>query len=209
MSPPFTRLHAVAAPLDRANVDTDAILPARFMKTVKRGGLGSALFDAWRRGAGGAPNPDFVLNRPAYAASRILVANDNFGCGSSREHAVWALADAGIRCVIAPSFGEIFAANCLKNGVLPVALPPAVVAILLALLAAVPGAELTVDLEAQHVLTPGGQRHAFHIDPYAKHCLLLGLDDIAVTLERAEAITSYEQARRARTPWLFEDIRAT
>lgn len=202
----FIRLRAVAAPLDRANVDTDAILPARFMKTVRRSGLGAALFDAWRHDSDGKEHTDFVLNRPAFRSSRILVANENFGCGSSREHAVWALMDFGIRCVIAPSFGEIFYTNSLKNGLLPLVLAPTRVRTLLDLLAACPGTELTVDLQNRNVSAPGGSVYAFDIAPFARHCLLLGLDEIAMTLEHDEEISRHEQTQQQRTPWLFEDI---
>ncbi|WP_020656771.1 3-isopropylmalate dehydratase small subunit [Massilia niastensis] len=202
----FTTLRAVAAPLDRMHVDTDAIFPARFMKTVKRSGLGPHLFDGWRYDAAGKPIPDFVLNRSAYQASRILVANENFGCGSSREHAVWALMDFGIRCVVAPSFGDIFYANCLKNGLLPVVLAPDEVAALLRLLPARPGAEVIADLENQLLQVPGVFSATFRIAPFARHCLSHGLDEIALTLERAAAIAGHERTRRSLTPWLFDDL---
>lgn len=202
----FTCLHAVAAPLDRINVDTDAILPARFMKTVKRTGLGAHLFDAWRYRPDGGERPDFVLNQPAFRTTQILVTNENFGCGSSREHAVWALADFGIRCIIAPSFAEIFYNNSLKNGLLPVVLAQHEAKGLRSFLEQHPGTALTVNLETQSVIAHDGSVYRFDIEPFAKHRLLSGLDEIATTLEQESAIARYELKQRELTPWLFKDI---
>lgn len=202
----FAALTAVAIPLDRANVDTDAILPARFLKTIHRSGLGIHLFHAWRYGEGGEEMADFPLNMPAFRGGKILVAGDNFGCGSSREHAVWALMDYGIRVVIAPSFSDIFYNNGLKNGLLPIRLPAEKVRRLLDLLLASPGAEISVDLPAETVTDPDGSSHPFEIEPFAKECLLKGLDEIALTLEHEADIARYEQEWKAKTPWLFPDI---
>ncbi len=202
----FESLTTVGVPLDRGNVDTDAIIPARYLKTLKRTGLGAGLFFAWRYDAGGVPVPGFPLNRPEYRGGEVLVAGENFGCGSSREHAVWALSDFGFRAVIAPSFSDIFRNNCLKNGMLPVALPaPEVRALIDALLAA-PGGTVEVDLPAQTVTGPGGDVHRFDIDPFAKRCLLEGLDEIALTLACAAEIDRYERDRKKATPWLFLDL---
>jgi len=202
----FVSLNAVGVPLDRGNVDTDAIIPARYLKTLKRTGLGAGLFFAWRYDAGGSSLPDFPLNRPEFRGGKVLVAGENFGCGSSREHAVWALMDFGFRAVIAPSFGDIFHNNCLKNGLLPVTLPAAEVRSLIDALLAAPGAKVAVDLPAQTVTGPGGDIHAFRIDPFAKKCLLEGLDEIALTLASAEEIARYERERKKATPWLFLDL---
>ena len=188
----FTRLTAAAAPLNLANVDTDKIIPARFLKTIKRSGLGKSLFADMRYNADGAENPAFVLNQPKYRQAQILVAGDNFGCGSSREHAPWALLDFGIRCVIAPGFADIFFNNCFKNGILPIALPEAVVAKLMEDAALGTNARLTVDLENQMVVRPDGSKIPFEVDPFRKHCLLNGLDDIGLTLEHTAAIAAYE-----------------
>jgi len=189
----FTTLTAVAAPLPLANVDTDTIVPARFMKTLTRSGLGAKLFHDLRYDASGNERPDFVLNRAPYRAAEILVAYDNFGCGSSREHAPWALLDFGIRCVIAPSFGDIFASNCSKNGVLPVALPPAACERLVAIAAA--GMHVTVDLERETVRAGKGVAWAFRADPFRRTLLLRGDDDIDVTLQHRDAIADYERRR--------------
>jgi 3-isopropylmalate/(R)-2-methylmalate dehydratase small subunit len=199
---PFTRLTAVAAPLDLAQVDTDRIIPARFLRRPRSVGYGQFLFHDLRRSAAGALDPGFVLERAPYHAARILVAAENFGCGSSREGAVWALMGAGFRAVIAPSFGDIFAANALQNGLLPVVLPAPVVAGLRAALAAAPGAELTVDLPAQTVTTPAGAGHRFEIDAFAKATLLAGQDPIALTLEHAAAIEAWEARRAAEWFWV-------
>lgn len=208
----FTQHRGVVAPLDRANVDTDAIIPKQFLKSIKRTGFGPNLFDAWRYLDQGEPgqdcagrpqNPDFVLNQPRYLDASILLARDNFGCGSSREHAVWALGQAGFRAVIAPSFGDIFYGNSLKNGFLPIRLESAVVARLFQAVLAHEGYALTIDLPAQTVQTPDGESFSFDIDASRKHCLVNGLDDIALTLQQAEAIRAYEARRRSEAPWLF------
>jgi len=209
---PFTQHTGMVAPLDRANVDTDAIIPKQFLKSIKRTGFGPNLFDAWRYLDHGEPgqdcsqrprNPDFVLNRPRYQDASILLARTNFGCGSSREHAVWALAQDGFRAVIAPSFGDIFFNNSLKNGFLPIRLDAAVVDRLFGEVQASEGYTLTIDLPAQTVTTPDGESFGFEIDASRKHCLVNGLDDIALTLQQAEAIRAYEARRRDEAPWLF------
>jgi 3-isopropylmalate/(R)-2-methylmalate dehydratase small subunit len=202
----FTSLSTVGVPLDRRNVDTDAIIPARYLKTIKRTGLGEGLFFAWRYDAEGKERRDFPLNRPSYRGGRVLVAGENFGCGSSREHAVWALMDFGFRAVIAPSFSDIFRNNCLKNGMLPVTLPAAQVQALIDALLAAPGSRVEVDLPGQTVKGPKGDVHPFPIDPFAKTCLLEGLDEIALTLESSPEIDRYERERKAATPWLFRDL---
>ena len=202
----FLSLSTVGVPLDRMNVDTDAIIPARYLKTIKRTGLGEGLFFAWRYDRDGKEQPDFPLNRPEYRGGKVLVAGENFGCGSSREHAVWALMDFGFRAVIAPSYSDIFRNNCLKNGMLPVTLPAAEVRSLLDALSAAPGSRVEVDLPRQTVRGPRGDVHPFRIDPFAKTCLLEGLDEIALTLASGEAIDRYERERRKVTPWLFQDL---
>jgi len=202
----FVPLNTVGVPLDRGNVDTDAIIPAKYLKTLKRTGLGVGLFFAWRYDAEGAERPDFPLNRPSYRGGRVLVAGENFGCGSSREHAVWALMDFGFRAVIAPSFSDIFRNNCLKNGMLPVTLPAAEVRSLSDALQAAPGGKVEVDLAAQTVRGPNGDVHKFAIDPFAKKCLLEGLDEIGLTLTCAAEIDRYERERKKKTPWLFLDL---
>lgn len=208
----FTQLDAMVVPLDRANVDTDAIIPKQFMKSIRRTGFGDNLFDEWRyldRGEPGQPcrgrptNPEFVLNQPRYSGARILLARDNFGCGSSREHAVWALRDFGIRALIAPSFAEIFYANCFKNGLLPVTLPHDAVDQLFTEVSGRVGCRFVIYLESQTVVTPDGLSLAFDIDSTRKHRLLKGLDDIALTLMSADRIRDYEMQRRAAEPWLF------
>jgi 3-isopropylmalate/(R)-2-methylmalate dehydratase small subunit len=202
----FVPLSTVGVPLDRGNVDTDAIIPARYLKTLKRTGLGVGLFFAWRYDAGGAEVPDFPLNRPEYKGGAVLVGGENFGCGSSREHAVWALMDFGFRAVIAPSFSDIFQSNCLKNGLLPVTLPAAEARSLIDDLLAAPGGKVEVDLPAQTVRGPNGDVHRFAIDPFAKKCLLEGLDEIGLTLAGAAEIDRYERERKKKTPWLFLDL---
>jgi 3-isopropylmalate/(R)-2-methylmalate dehydratase small subunit len=202
----FTSLSTAGVPLDRRNVDTDAIIPARYLKTIQRTGLGEGLFFAWRYDAEGKERPDFPLNRPSYRGGRVLVAGENFGCGSSREHAVWALMDFGFRAVIAPSFSDIFHNNCLKNGMLPVTLPAAQVQALIDALLAAPGSRVEVDLPGQTVRGPKGDVHPFSIDPFAKTCLLEGLDEIALTLKSSPEIDRYERERKAATPWLFRDL---
>jgi 3-isopropylmalate/(R)-2-methylmalate dehydratase small subunit len=193
----FTRLDAVAAPLEQSNVDTDQIVPALYLQKPRSDDFGHYLFHDVRRDAGGALRPDFVLNQPAYADAQILVAGPNFGCGSSREHAVWALGDGGFRVVIAPSFGDIFHSNALKNGLLPVRLLAAAVQEMLAQLGARPGTCLQVDLEARCVVGPDGRTHRFDIDPFARHCLLEGLDEIAYTLAQQARIEDFERRAAA------------
>jgi 3-isopropylmalate/(R)-2-methylmalate dehydratase small subunit len=199
----FKSLTGIAAPLPMINVDTDMIIPKQFLKTIKRTGLGKHLFDEMRYDASGKEIPDFVLNRPAYRKASILVAGENFGCGSSREHAPWALLDFGIRCVIAPSFADIFYNNCFKNGILPIVLPKKDVAKLLDDAERGANAVITVDLEKQEITGPDGGRIRFDIDPFRKHCLLNGLDDIALTLQKSAEIDGYEARQRAAQPWLW------
>jgi len=208
----FVRLDALVAPLDRANVDTDAIIPKQFLKSIKRSGFGPNLFDAWRYLDPGEPgmdntrrplNQEFVLNHPRYKGAQILLARENFGCGSSREHAPWALLDYGFRCVIAPSYADIFFNNCFKNGLLPVVLEAGAVDQLFREVEATPGYRLVVDLDKQVVLSPRGQAFSFSIDPFRKHCLLNGLDEIGLTLQHADQIRAFEAKRRAEQPWLF------
>ncbi|RAU23988.1 3-isopropylmalate dehydratase small subunit [Paramagnetospirillum kuznetsovii] len=198
----FTTLTGVAAPLAMINIDTDMIIPKQFLKTIKRTGLGKNLFDEMRYTPEGAEVPDFVLNKPAYRAAKILVAGANFGCGSSREHAPWAINDFGIRCVIAPSFADIFFNNCFKNGILPIVLPQDEVDKLLDDASRGSNAIVTVDLEKQTITGPDGGCITFEVDPFRKHCLLNGLDDIGLTLQREAKITAFEDARKASTPWL-------
>ena len=199
---PFTTLTGVAAPLPLANVDTDKIIPARFLKTIKRTGLGKHLFDGLRYDTDGQERPDFVLNQGQYRDARILIAHENFGCGSSREHAPWALLDFGIRCVIAPGFADIFFNNCFKNGILPVALPREVCDRLMEDARLGGNARLTVDLARQVVVRPNGDEIQFEVDPFRKHLLLNGLDDIGQTLQRADAIEAFESRRRAEAAWM-------
>ena len=198
----FELLTAIAAPLNVANIDTDKIIPARFLKTIKRTGLGKSLFADMRYQDDGSEKPEFVLNQEKYRAAQILVAGDNFGCGSSREHAPWALADFGIRVIIAPSFADIFFNNSFKNGLLPIALPEDVVAKLLEDAALGTNARLTIDLERQVVVRPNGEEIPFEVDPLRKHLLLNGLDDIGQTLQHTAAIDSYEARQQAAQPWL-------
>jgi 3-isopropylmalate/(R)-2-methylmalate dehydratase small subunit len=199
----FTSLTGIAAPLPMINVDTDMIIPKQFLKTIKRTGLGKHLFDEMRYDASGKEIPDFVLNRPAYRKASILVAGENFGCGSSREHAPWALLDFGIRCVIAPSFADIFYNNCFKNGILPIVLPKEEIAKLFDDAERGANAVITIDLEKQEITGPDGGRIRFEIDAFRKHCLLNGLDDIGLTLQKAAEIDSYEARQRAAQPWLW------
>ena len=199
---PFTTLTAVAAPLPVANVDTDKIIPAMFLKTIRRSGLGKFLFHFMRYDTNGAEKPDFVLNQEPYRQAQILIAHENFGCGSSREHAPWALLDFGIRCVIAPSFADIFNNNCFKNGILPIALPREVCDQLMEDAKMGGNSRLTVDLERQVVVRPDGTEIHFDVDPFRKHLLLNGLDDIGQTLEHAAAIDAFEAKRRASQPWI-------
>src|SRR6478672_8207704 len=198
----FTQLTGVAAPLPIINLDTDKIFPAVYLKTIKRTGLSKWLFEEIRFRPDGSENPDFVLNQAPYRNARVLIGADNFGCGSSREHAPWALLDFGIRCVIAPSFADIFFNNTFKNGILPIVLPEARVNELLRFLLELPGAEITVDLPAQTVLGPDGKVDKFEIDPFRKHCLINGLDDIGLTLQQEAAIKAFEAKSAAARPWL-------
>ncbi|WP_207480099.1 3-isopropylmalate dehydratase small subunit [Arenibaculum pallidiluteum] len=199
----FTTLTGVAAPLPMINVDTDMIIPKQFLKTIKRTGLGKHLFDEMRYTQDGAEIPDFVLNKPAYRKAQILVSGENFGCGSSREHAPWALLDFGIRAVIAPSFADIFFNNCFKNGILPIRLPQEQVDQLMEDARKGANATLTVDLERQVIERPDGSTIPFDVEPFRKHCLLNGLDDIGLTLQHAAEIDGYEAQLRQRQPWLI------
>lgn len=212
----FTLHTGVAAPMDRANIDTDMIIPKQFLKSIKRSGFGKNLFDELRYLDEGQPdqectgrplNEDFVLNQSRYQGTSVLLARENFGCGSSREHAPWALEDFGIRSVIAPSFAEIFYNNCFKNGLLPIVLSEEQVDQLFTEVQATEGYELTVNLEEQVVVTPSGERIAFEIDDFRKHCLLNGLDDIGLTLQHADDIRAYEAKRQTEAPWLFGAIK--
>jgi len=208
----FTTLTALVAPLDRANVDTDAIIPKQFLKSIRRAGFGPYLFDEWRYLDHGEPemdctnrplNKDFVLNQPQYKGTQILLTRENFGCGSSREHAPWALEDYGFRAIIAPSFADIFFNNCFKNGILPIVLPAETVDALFNELT--DGYQLTIDLEAQTITTPSGQAIGFTVDENRRYRLLNGLDDIALTLQHADKIKAYETERAQRAPWLFKE----
>jgi len=204
---PFTTLTGIAAPLAMVNVDTDKIIPAKWLKTIKRTGLGGALFESLRYRPEGGENPDFVLNREPYRRARILIAGENFGCGSSREHAVWALQDFGIHCVIAPSFADIFFGNAAKNGMLAIALPEDQVDLLTREAVEAKDPTFTVDLEQQTILRPEGNAPVrFEIDPWLKHCLLNGLDDIALTLEKSPRIDDFEARQRAAQPWLYREV---
>lgn len=198
----FTKLSGVAAPLPIMNVDTDMIIPKQFLKTIKRTGLGKNLFDEMRYDMKGNEIADFVLNKAPYRKTHILVSGENFGCGSSREHAPWALLDFGIRCIIAPSFADIFYNNCFKNGILPVKLPKQQVEEMSAFAGDNPGSEFTVDLEKQQIIA-GNKTYQFDIDPFRKHCLLNGLDDIGLTIEKANKIDSFEQEQKQKLSWLF------
>jgi 3-isopropylmalate/(R)-2-methylmalate dehydratase small subunit len=208
----FQTFTAIVAPLDRSNVDTDAIIPKQFLKSIKRTGFGPNLFDEWRYLDHGEPgmdnskrpvNPDFVLNQARYQGARILLARENFGCGSSREHAPWALEDYGFRVIIAPSFADIFFNNCFKNGILPVVLDAAVVDSLFDGVHGNEGYQLTVDLESQTISKPSGETISFDVDEFRKYCLINGLDDIGLTLQHVDEIKVYEQQRAKDAPWLF------
>ncbi|MTH34701.1 3-isopropylmalate dehydratase small subunit [Paracoccus limosus] len=198
----FTTLTGIAAPMPLVNIDTDMIIPKQFLKTIHRSGLGKNLFDEMRFNPDGSEIADFVLNQPAYRDSQIIVAGDNFGCGSSREHAPWALLDFGIRCVISTSFADIFYNNCFKNGILPIVMPKEVVDVLMEDAGKGANARVTVDLENQTVTTSDGQSFAFEVDPFRKHCLLNGLDDIGLTMEKAPVIASYETQMAQSRPWV-------
>lgn len=209
----FTTLNGLVAPLDRANVDTDAIIPKQFLKSIKRTGFGPNLFDEWLYLDHGEPgmdnsqrplNPDFVLNQPRYQGAQVLLARDNFGCGSSREHAPWALEDYGFRAIIAPSFADIFYNNCFKNGILPIILDAGIVDQLFRETEATEGYRLTIDLPGQKVTTPSGKSFSFEVDEFRKYCLLNGLDDIGLTLQQVDDIRAYEERRKAEAPWLFD-----
>ena len=208
----FTRLDALVAPLDRPNVDTDAIIPKQYLKSVKRSGFGPNLFDDWRYLDPGEPgmdhskrrvNPDFILNQGRFQGAQVLLARENFGCGSSREHAPWALLDYGFRAIIAPSFADIFFNNCFKNGILPIVLDSGIVDELFRETEATPGYELDVDLEAQRITKPDGTQIPFEVDGFRRHCLLNGLDEIGLTLQHTDEIRAYEERRRGEAPWLF------
>jgi 3-isopropylmalate/(R)-2-methylmalate dehydratase small subunit len=198
----FTRLTGVAAPMPMQNIDTDKIIPARFLKTIKRSGLGVHLFDPLRFRKDGTENPDFILNQEPFRKAEIIIAHENFGCGSSREHAPWALLDYGIRCIIAPDFADIFYNNSFKNGILPIRLPRAVCDQLIDDAKLGGNARITVDLERQVVVRPNGTEIPFEIDPFRKHSLLNGLDDIGQTMQHNSAIDGYEASRRASQPWM-------
>ena len=199
----FTCLTGVAAPLPMDNVDTDRIIPARFLKTIKRTGLGEHLFNELRYSGDGPEKADFVLNRPAYREARMLITGDNFGCGSSREHAPWALLDFGIRCVIAPSFADIFYNNCFKNGILPIKLAPDLVERLMKAAEWGANATMTVNLESQEIIDPDGSTIPFDVEAFRKHCLLNGLDDIGLTMQKATRIDTFEAAQKDSQPWLY------
>jgi 3-isopropylmalate/(R)-2-methylmalate dehydratase small subunit len=209
---PFVTLDGLAVPLDRANVDTDAIIPKQFLKSIKRSGFGPNAFDEWRYLDHGEPgmdnsqrkvNPDFVLNQSRYQGAEILLARENFGCGSSREHAPWALLDYGFRAIIAPSFADIFFNNCFKNGILPVVLSVEAVDRLFKAVESTPGYKILIDLEKQTVQTPDGQAYSFEVDAFRKHCLLNGLDDIGLTLQQVDKIKAFETKHKQTQPWLF------
>jgi 3-isopropylmalate/(R)-2-methylmalate dehydratase small subunit len=213
----FTQHQGLVVPIDRANVDTDAIIPKQFLKSIQRTGFGPNLFDEWRyldKGEPGQdpasrkPNPAFVLNQPRYAGASVMLARANFGCGSSREHAPWAIQQYGIRAVIAPSFADIFFNNCFKNGLLPIVLPESQVDALFQAVHATPGYQLAVDLARQVVSTPDGAEHAFDVEPFRKHCLLNGLDEIGLTLQHAADIEAFQAKRLAAKPWLKRELTA-
>jgi 3-isopropylmalate/(R)-2-methylmalate dehydratase small subunit len=203
---PFTSLTGIVAPLDRTNVDTDQIIPKQFLKTIQRTGLREGLFFDWRKKKDGSQDPNFFLNQPRYKHATILLTRDNFGCGSSREHAPWALLDQGFRCIIAPSFADIFYNNCFQNGVLPIVLSADEVQALFQTVTAQEGYQISVDLAAQTVTTPAGTSYRFDIDPFRKDSLLKGLDSIGLTLQHETQVTSYEARRAALVPWLFPDL---
>ena len=198
----FTKLQGVAAPMPLVNIDTDMIIPKVFLKSIKRTGFGVNLFDEMRYNRDGTEIPDFVLNKPQYRKAEILVAGDNFGCGSSREHAPWAIADFGIKCVISTSFADIFFNNCFKNGILPIVLPQEQVDVLMKDAEKGENARMTVDLEAQEITTSDGEIFAFDVDAFKKHCLLEGLDDIGLTMEKAASIDTFEAQASAARPWV-------
>jgi 3-isopropylmalate/(R)-2-methylmalate dehydratase small subunit len=198
----FNTMTGIAAPMPLVNIDTDMIIPKQFLKTIKRSGLGVNLFDEMRYQDDGSENPDFVLNKPQYRETEILVAGDNFGCGSSREHAPWAIKDFGIRCVISTSYADIFFNNCFKNGILPIVLPKAQVDVLMKDAEKGSNARIEVDLDAQTVTTSDGETFSFEVDTFKKHCLLNGLDDIGLTMEKAASIDAYESKLQVSHPWV-------
>ncbi len=198
----FDKLSGIAAPMDIINIDTDMIIPKQFLKTIKRSGLGKSLFFEMRYLKNGDENPDFILNKPTYKNAQIIVAGDNFGCGSSREHAPWALLDYGIRCVVSTSFADIFYNNCFKNGILPIKVSPGQRDALLADAADIENPELKIDLQSQEIFRPNGAVISFELDPFRKECLLNGLDDIGLTLEKIELISLFEQERKTSMAWL-------
>lgn len=198
----FTELTGVAAPLPLINVDTDKIIPGPYLKTIARTGLGKGLFEELRYRSDGSENPDFVLNKQAYRNASILIAGENFGCGSSREHAPWALLDFGIRCIIAPSFADIFCNNCFKNGMLPIKLPQADIDELMADASKGANARFSIDLQSQTITTPDGRKVSFEVEEFRKHCLLNGLSDIGLTLKKEKAIDAFERAHGREQPWL-------
>jgi 3-isopropylmalate/(R)-2-methylmalate dehydratase small subunit len=198
----FEKLQGIAAPMPLVNIDTDMIIPKVFLKSIQRTGFGVNLFDEMRYNRDGTEIEDFVLNKPQYRDAEILIAGDNFGCGSSREHAPWAIADFGIKCIVSTSFADIFFNNCFKNGILPIVLPQEQVDVLMADAEKGANARMTVDLEAQEITTSDGETIAFEVDAFKKHCLLNGLDDIGLTMEKAESIKSYEQKLTAERPWV-------
>ncbi len=197
----FTKLHGIAAPMPLVNIDTDMIIPKVFLKSIKRSGFGANLFDEMRFNRDGTEIPDFVLNKPQYRNAEILIAGDNFGCGSSREHAPWAIADFGIKCIVSTSFADIFFNNSFKNGILPIVLPQEQVEVLMKDAEKGENARMTVDLEAQEITTSDGDVIAFEVDAFKKHCLLNGLDDIGLTMEKADAIDAFEAQAAAARPW--------
>ena len=208
----FETFTGIVCPLDRSNVDTDAIIPKQFLKSIKRSGFGPNLFDEWRYLDHGEPgmdnsnrplNPDFVLNDPRYLGAKILLTRKNFGCGSSREHAPWALEDYGFRVIIAPSYADIFFNNCFKNGILPIVLEDKIIDELFVLAAKEQALSVSVDLQAQELVKPDGGNIPFEVDPFRKHCLLNGLDDIGLTLQHVDEIRAYEERRKSEAPWLF------
>jgi 3-isopropylmalate/(R)-2-methylmalate dehydratase small subunit len=211
----YVTFTGLVAPLDRANVDTDQIIPKQFLKSIRRTGFGPFLFDEWRYLDEGQPeqdcrgrplNPDFVLNQPRYAGASVLLARRNFGCGSSREHAPWALTDFGFKAIIAPSYADIFYNNSFKNGLLPITLPEAEIDRIFTAVAATPGYSLTIDLAAQRIHAASGEHWMFEVDPFRKQCLLEGLDDIGLTLKQADEIREYETRRAIEAPWLFQAL---
>ncbi len=203
---PFTTLTGIVAPLNRVDVDTDQIIPKQYLKTIARTGLKEGLFADWRQRADGSEDPDFFTNQPRYHAAPILVTRENFGCGSSREHAPWALLDFGIRCILAPSFADIFYNNCFQNGILPVVLPSDAIQLIFDRVASHETYSLTVDLVPQIVSLPEGDQFSFSIDPFRRDCLLQGLDGIGLTLQHEDDITTYESRRAKEAPWLFQDL---